>query len=411
MTLLDRYIFRQLAVALLAVTTGLAALVWLTQSLRFIELVLDRGLSFVVFIELTGLLLPSFFAVILPITTFVVTLFVYVRLASDRELVVMRAGGLSQWSLARPALTLALLVVAICYGLNLWVVPTTQAAFRAWQYEIRNELAAILLQEGVFSSIGDDLTVYARYRDGDGTMRGILVHDARGNGAPVTILAESGRITPGPNGPRVTLVNGERQQVERVAPPANAPPGTPPTTRLSVLSFTENSVDLARTNRGAEGEGGRYRNAQERSVSELLHPDPADHVPDRDLSRFRAEAHQRLAAPLNALGFGLVALATALSGQFRRHGGGLRLFTGIVIVVCLLAIGLTVGNLAGRQPRVIPLIWLNAVAPMLVSLWVLTGMPGWPRRAIPLTDPKLPPGRPGLPPTPEIRALAREPAE
>ncbi|MBD0275320.1 MAG: LptF/LptG family permease, partial [Acetobacteraceae bacterium] len=68
MTRLDRYIFRQLALALLGVTVGLAVLVWLTQSLRFIELVLDRGLSFLVFIELTGLLLPGFFAVILPIT-------------------------------------------------------------------------------------------------------------------------------------------------------------------------------------------------------------------------------------------------------------------------------------------------------------------------------------------------------
>lgn len=377
MTRLDRYIFRQLAVALLAVTIGLAALVWLTQSLRFIELVLDRGLSFLVFIELTGLLLPSFFAVILPITTFVVTLFVYVRLSADRELVVMRAAGLSQWRLARPALGLALISVAVCYTLTLWLVPASQAAFRAWQFEIRNQLAAILVQDGVFSSVGDDLTVYARYRDRDGTLRGILVHDARERGAPVTILAEAGRITPGPNGPRVTLENGERQQVERVPPPAGAPPGTAPTTRLTVLSFSENSIDLARTARGAEG-GDRYRNAQERTLDELLHPDPADRVPDRDLRRFKAEAHQRLASPLNALGFGLVALATALSGQFRRHGGGLRLFAGIGVVVVLLACGLIVGNLAARQNAMIPLIWLNALAPGLLACWVIAGTPGLP---------------------------------
>lgn len=375
MTRLDRYIFRQLIVALLAVTIGLAALVWLTQSLRFIELVLDRGLSFGVFIELTGLLLPSFFAVILPITTFVVCLFVYVRLDSDRELVVMRAAGLSQWRLARPALGLALLVVGLCYGLNLWLVPASQAAFRSWQFEIRNQLAAILVQEGVFSAVGDDLTVYARQRDRDGTLRGILVHDAREAGAPVTILAEAGRITPGPNGPRVTLENGQRQQVERVPPPAGSPPGTAPGSRLTVLSFAENSVDLARASRSEEN---RYRNAQERTLDELFHPDPAERIPERDLRRFVAEGHQRLAGPLNALGFGLVALATALSGQFRRHGGGFRLFTGILVVVTLLAVGLTIGNLAARQPRTIPLIWVIAVVPGLVSAWVIGGMPGWP---------------------------------
>src|SRR3712207_3071961 len=237
MTRLDRYIFRQLALALLAVTVGLAVLVWLTQSLRFIELVLDRGLSFLVFIELTGLLLPGFFAIILPITTFLVALFVYVRLAADRELVVMRAAGISQWRLAR-------LSMGACYAINLLVVPEAQAAFRAWQCEIRNQLAAILVQEGVFYSVGDDLTVYARLRDRVGSLRGILVHDARGRGAPITILAESGRITPTPSGPRVTLENGQRQQVERAPPPPGAPPGTAPATRLSVLSFSENSLDL-----------------------------------------------------------------------------------------------------------------------------------------------------------------------
>lgn len=375
MTRLDRYIFGQLAFALFAVTIGLAVLVWLTQSLRFIELVLDRGLSFLVFIELTGLLLPGFFAIILPITTFLVALFVYVRLSSDRELVVMRAAGISQWRLARPAIVLALLSMAACYVLNLLVVPETQAAFRAWQFEIRNQLAAILVQEGVFSSVGDDLTVYARLRERDGSLRGILVHDARERGAPVTILAESGRITPTPSGPRVTLENGQRQQVERVPPPPGAPAGAMPTTRLSVLSFSENSVDLARASRGEEN---RYRNAQERSLGELLRPDPEDRISERDLRRFRAEAHNRLAGPLNALGFALVAMATALTGQFRRHGGGLRLTAGIAVVIGLLAAGLMAGNLAARQNALIPLIWLNAMLPGFIAAWVLSGMPGLP---------------------------------
>ena len=118
MNRIDRYILRQLAGGLLAVTAGLAALVWLTQSLRFIELVLDRGLSMAVFVELTSLMLPGFVAVILPITTFIVVLFVYVRMNTDRELVVMRAAGLSQIRLARPALVLAAFSVVIGYVLH-----------------------------------------------------------------------------------------------------------------------------------------------------------------------------------------------------------------------------------------------------------------------------------------------------
>ena len=382
-TLLDRYLFRQLAGALLAVTIDLAALVWLTQSLRFIELVLDRGLSFWVFLKLTGLLLPGFFAIILPITTFVVTLFIYVRLVSDRELVVMRAAGLSQWQLARPALALASLAMLACYALNLWLVPASQTAFRAWQFEIRNQLAAILVQEGVFASIGDDLTVYARYRDPDGTLRGILVHDARDRGAPVTVLAEAGRIISTPAGPRVVLLNGLRQQIERSPPPAGSPHGTRPTERLNTLSFAENSVELSRSARPVDG---RYRNAQERSLGELLNPDPAENIPLRDLRRFRAEATQRLANPLNALGFCLVALATVLSGQFRRHGGGFHLFVGIALVVGLLAVGLIANNLGARDNAMLPLVWLITLAPPLACLWMLGSLPGQGRAARPGAD-------------------------
>jgi lipopolysaccharide export system permease protein len=372
MTRIDRYLFRQLATALTAVTVGLAALVWLTQSLRFIELVLDRGLSLVVFVKLTGLMLPSFFAVILPITTFVAVLFSYVRLAADRELVVMRAAGLSQWRLARPAVMLASLATGLCVLLNLWLVPLSHTAFREWQFEIRNQLVGVLLQEGVFSQVGDDLTVYARYRDPDGTLRGILVHDQRDPGAPVTILAEAGRIATTPTGPRVTLVNGVRQQVDPAR--ADAP------MRLNTLSFSENSIDLARAGRGEEA---RSRDSRERSIRELLHPDPAEGFRDRDIRRFRAEAHQRMSSPLTALSFALVALAVALTGQFRRHGGGLRIAVGIGIGVALLAAGLSAGNLAARDDALVPLIWAQAILPGIVAVWWMLGAPGWPRGAPP----------------------------
>ncbi|MBP0443233.1 LPS export ABC transporter permease LptF [Roseomonas sp. SSH11] len=382
MSRVTRYISRQIALSLLAVTIGLAALIWLTQSLRFIELVLDRGLPFSVFLELTGLLLPSFFAVILPITTFVVILFTYVRLSSDRELVVLRAAGLSDWRLARPALLVALLATGIGLFLQAWLVPVSHAAFREWQFEIRNQMAAILLQEGVFSSVSNDLTVYARVRERDGTMRGILIHDQREPGAPVTILAERGVILPSPNGPRVILQNGQRQQMERAVPP-NSPPGTPPQPRLTVLAFGENSVDLARTSRT---EDARNRDSRERFVGELLNPDPEEGLPERDIRKFKAEGHGRLASPLTALSFAMVGLAAALASTFRRHGGGLTAVIAVGAVVCLLALGLAVGNLAARDNRFIPLIWVHVLGPGLLAAWVLSGAPGWPRRVPPVPE-------------------------
>lgn len=357
-TRIDLYVFRQLFLALLATTGGLALLIWLTQSLRFVELVVNHGLSLAVFLQLTGLLIPSFIAVILPITTFVVVQFVYQRLAGDRELTVMRAAGLSPIDLARPALAVAFVAVGLGYLLNLWIVPSSLSAFREYQWEIRNRMVAFLLQEGVFTQVSDDLTVYVRQRDKDGTLHGILVDDARQKNSHATILAERGQLLEGLSGPRVLLVNGSRQELDRQ------------TGRLNVLTFGENTLDLTQT---AKNDAGRVRDMSEVSVRDLLHPTPQVLAMARDAPKWYAEAHKRLSTPLTALSFAMIALAAMLRGDFRRHGGILRPLVAIGAVVVLLAAGLAIANLAARDNTLVPLIWLQAIGPGIACAWLLFG--------------------------------------
>ena len=357
MSRLSRYMLRQLAIGLVAVTGGLAVLIWLTQSLRFVELVLNRGLSIAVFFELTVFMLPNFVAVILPVTTFIVILAVYNRMEDDRELVVMRAAGLGPMALARPALVLAGSAALLGWTMNLWIVPESYRAFREYQFEIRNRMAAVLVQEGVFNTLGEGLTVYVRERDRNGNFRGIMVHDAREAGAPATILAERGWLTLEGNTPRVTLQHGTRQELDRRT-------GT-----LRVLSFAENSMSLATE---AAREEVRYRDARERGLLELLSPDPAEQVSARDRARFLVEGHQRLAGPLLTLSLALVALACLLTGEFSRHGKTGRVLAAVGIGGALVAVGVGLGNLATREQALLPLIWVHAVLPGLIALvWLL----------------------------------------
>jgi lipopolysaccharide export system permease protein len=353
LTQIDRYMFRQLLTALVLVTAGLTALIWLTQSLRFVELVVNRGLSLTVFLRLTGLLIPGFVAVILPITSYVVVQFVYQRLSADRELTVMRAAGLSPWRLARPALGLAGMCMLACFALNIVIVPTSATRFREFQFEIRNRIIAFLLQEGVFTQMDDDLTVYIRARDNDATLHGVMVDDARDKAHHATIFAESGRLLEGPSGPRVLLVNGSREELDAQ------------TGRLVVLTFKENTLDLAQANKGEQV---RIRDIGEMTLTELLWPTG---LPPREALRMRVEANKRLAGPLNCLSFAMVGLLGVLGGGFRRHGGMLRQLTAILTVVGLVAIGLAIDSLAVRDDAFIPLIWLRATLPGLVCAVIL----------------------------------------
>jgi lipopolysaccharide export system permease protein len=288
--------------------------------------------------------------------------FVYQRLAGDREITVMRAAGLSPLALSRPALVLAALAVGGGFALSLWIVPASLTSFRQYQWEIRNQMAAFLLQEGVFTQISDDLTVYVRSRDPDGTLHGILIDDGRDKTTHATILAESGRLTEGPSGPRAVLMNGSRQEIDHQ------------TGRLNMLTFGQNEIDLT-DKQGNERE--RLRDMSEVSTGELLHPNLSD---PRDAAKWIAEGHKRLTTPLTAFSYAMVGLLSVLSGTFRRHGSYVRPLVAVAAMVVLLATGLALANLAARDNTLLPLVWLHTLAPGIVCGWWLLG-PRWRRSA------------------------------
>ncbi len=351
---IDRYIGSQLALALLLVTLGFVLLIWLTQSLRFIQIIVAHGLSPLVFIRLTSLLVPSFVATILPITCFIVVLFVYARLGGDRELTIMRGIGLSDFAMARPALAVAAGSVLLGYVLNLGVVPACLGAFRDYQYEIRNQIAAFLLEPGVFTPVAGNITVYVQSRGADNSLRGILIEDGRDPSAPATILARTGHLVVNPAGPVVELQDGSREQID------------PKTGRLDMLSFARNELSLAQH---AKTSAPEYVDASEAPLGALLHPG-AD-LRSSDRGKWLVEAHRRLTAPLTALSYTLVGLVAVLGGVFRRHGGYMRLATAVGVVTALVALGLGVSNLAARDTRLLPLIWAVALIPGLGAAFLL----------------------------------------
>ena len=189
---LEKYILGQLAGPFVFFLLSLTCVIWLTQSLRFVDLIINKGLSASYFAQLTLLVLPGVLNIILPIALFAAVLYVYNNLDGDSEIVVMRSAGLGNFALARPALILALGVTVVGYFLSLYFMPTGQRAFKDMKSSLRTNLSYVLLQEGAFNTIGDSLTVYIRARQSGGEMLGILVHDCRVKSRPVTLIAEKG---------------------------------------------------------------------------------------------------------------------------------------------------------------------------------------------------------------------------
>ena len=218
-TRLDRYMFRQLAFALIAVTGGLTALIWLTQSLRFVELVVNHGLSLV---RVPGADRPADPQLRRGDPADHLLRRRAVRLSAPRRR--PRADGdARRRAVALRAVAPGARGGVACHGRRLCAQPLARAgqpaAFREFQWEIRNRMAAFLLQDGVFTPVSDDLTVYVRSRDTDGTLRGILVDDARDKNAP--------RDHPGRARPAGRRTQRPARRAVQRQPPADRPADRP----------------------------------------------------------------------------------------------------------------------------------------------------------------------------------------
>src|SRR5712672_3358389 len=152
---LTRYILRQSLGTTLFVTTALSAAIWLTQSLRLVDLIVNRGLSAELFFYLGLLIVPRFVDIVMPIGIFIAVLFTYNKLFAESEIVVMRAAGLSQWGLAKPAILLAVIGCLILFAMSAYFLPASNRAFKDLQFEIRNQFVAAVLQEGTFTNISE----------------------------------------------------------------------------------------------------------------------------------------------------------------------------------------------------------------------------------------------------------------
>jgi len=365
---LTRYVLKQLTVGMIFVTIGLTFVIWLTQSLRFIELIVNRGLTAGVFAYMTILLLPNFLSLILPIALFTVVVFIYSKLISDRELLIMRGAGLNQLALAKPALILAMIVVFIGYALNFYLLPESYRKFRELQWNIRNNYSHILLQEGTFNTVAKDITVYIRKRTSDGQLHGIMVNDQRNKAAPVTLIAERGALVEGKGSNRVVMFKGSRQSLD------------PKTKQMSILYFDRYVFNMGG---GKPVKDVRYREAREKSMSELFNLDKKNMNPN-DVGKFTIEAHKRITSPIMALGFTLVALAFLISGGFSRRAQNRRNIAAVTVVVVLQGVALGLQNSAARELALIPLMYVNVILTVVLGFYFTLRTPK--RKPTPTTE-------------------------
>jgi lipopolysaccharide export system permease protein len=362
---LSFYIFRQILGPFALFSVLLAMVVWMTQSLRLLDLVINRGQSAGIFLYLSLLVLPSLLVVIVPIAFFAAALYALNKLHNDSELVVMWSAVMSRAQLAVPVLVAATVALGITYACNLYLMPLGERMMKDKVYDIRANLGSAILREGAFTTPTSGLTVFIREIAPNGEFRGILVHDNRDAERPITYIAEAGMLAQTPAGARLIMLNGD---IER---------GDQKGAKLSLLKFDRYVFDL---DQFAGPQRADARDSSELYLPELFHPPNTAAINSNLRGIYRAEAHNRLAAPLYCFAFALIALAATAKGHMARKSYALRLTSAALIGAALRLVGYGAQGLAAHNPEVNVLLYFLPLAGMAGAAAVLGDMSLTPAR-------------------------------
>lgn len=345
---IDRYIFRTVFGAFLLILLSLTGIIWITHALREIDLITNQGQTILVFLGITGLLIPILAQVIAPIAFVIAVIYAIDKLNGDAELVVMNAAGMSPWQLFRPFLAAAVTVGVLVGFISAYLSPSLQRELRDRATRVRTDLVTNIVQPGRFLTIEGGLTFHIRERRSNGELSGILIDDRRSPEMRSTFLAEQGSIVKKDGGTFLLLENGSIQRLEK----GHFEP--------RIVLFERYAFDLSRFTNDAPAQL-THLPVRERYLWQLFAPDPNDPLVKAQPGHFRADLHDRLLAPIYPLAFVVIAFAAIGGPRTTRQSRGFAVALAIGAVAALRLIGFACIVLSIQTPTALVVLYGSVI--------------------------------------------------
>ncbi len=358
MRAIDRYIFRTTFGAFLMVMVSLTGIIWITHALREIDLITNNGQTTLVFLGITGMLIPALLLVIAPVSLVVAIFYVLNKLNTDSELIVMNAAGMSPWRVLRPFLLVALVIALFVAAISAYVAPRGIRELRKAIAQVRTDLVTNIMQPGRFYSIENGLTLQIRERTPDNQLLDVFVDDRRNPGERLTLLAEQGEILQNDRGTFLLLKDGSLQRQETTQ--------RDPT----IVVFDRYAFDLsqfANSNTQITKFG-----ASEWYLWDLAFPNTDDANYKVNPGQFRAEFHDRILSPIYPFAFVVVAFAILGAPKTTRQSQALALGLAIAAVGTLRFIGFGAIVIAVKMPAILLVLYAAVIGVFVFGLIVIS---------------------------------------
>ncbi len=356
MKLIELYILRRVAIMFFAVLGAAVGITWTVQVLQRVDFLTTSGQSIQTIIQFSSLLIPSAIPLVMPFALIIAITQTLSTMNQDSELVVINASGAPRSAVMRPILMLAAIISVVSFLVANYVDPYARMNMRAMIANASADLLNVVVQEGSFRKLADNLYIQIAERRGDGSIGGLFIADSRDPTLDLIYYAADGNIASTPAGDMLLMKDGEVQR-------RDVSDGT-----VSIIKFNSYAFDLSQfTSAGDDF----VIYAKDRPLTYLLNPDPNDPILQTRPLRYKAELHRRLTEWLYPVVFALIALAFAGDSRSHREARVSASFSAISTALLVYWAGYFSADRADKDETYIVMMYLVPIGVMLVTGFAL----------------------------------------
>lgn len=356
MKLIERYILRRVGIMFLAVFCAAIGITWTVQVLQRINFLTSSGQSLTTAIQFFSLFIPSVIPLVMPFALVIAITQTLSTMNQDSELVVINASGSPRTAIIRPILMLAAVLSVTSFLVANFIDPYARYNMRSMLANANADLLNVVLQEGSFRKLSDNLYIQIAERTPTGGFGGVFFADSRDPTNDMIVYALDGAIANN-NGNDVLLLNeGEIQR-------RDVKTGT-----VSIIKFDQYAIDLSQF---TDSGGDMLLYAKDRHLSYLMNPDKNDPIFQTKPLQYRAELHKRLTNWLYPFVFAMIALVVAGDARSHREARISASFSAISLSLLVYWAGYFVSDRAEKDITYIPIMYIIPFGVIAICLYAL----------------------------------------
>jgi lipopolysaccharide export system permease protein len=320
--ILSLYIIREIASLFLLGIAVFTLVLLMGRLIKLTELVISRGVPLADVSRMILYLMPSFLVFTIPMAFLLAVLLTFGRLSADNEITIIKASGISLLQVMPPVLVCAVAAAIMTLAASLVGVPWGNSAFKQLSFQVLKQNVSATIREKVFWDEIPGMILYTEhYDDQRHTLQGVIIHDGRNPGRPMTIFARDGVVT-----------GGSDRQALRLSLNSGSIHAAGKGDQYRLVTFGEYVMTV-----GAQGGAAALgRNELDMGVNELRSNIADSTTPVQTRMKMLSELHGRYAFPFASLVFAFIAVPLGIQNRRSGKSAGFSVSIGILLAYYLL---------------------------------------------------------------------------